>query len=328
MAVWWAWMGFTWFANFFDVDDVPYRLLVLLMMFGSLALAAGVQSFANGDFRQGTLAYVVIRLSMATQWLRAARGNPSLAQYCYRWAVGICACQVFWVVFAFTRPSGAVGVPLFFVGMMAEVLVPVWAHQLPNERTPTTHREHVQERYGLFTLIVLGESILSGSDAFNIARTHNGRLGPLIVSSAFALVLAFAIWWIYFSFLGRYDLSVGRTAFIWGYSHYLIFASVAAVGASIGALLSDIGADDGHLPDWGQALTLAAPVAIFLAMISLLKWAGNGTRHPIWLVAAVSVLVIGTFVGQAGPTAAIIAVSATTAAFLAWEIVPRGKAAV
>src|SRR5882672_5209279 len=76
-AVWWAWMGFTWFANFFDVDDVPYRLLVLLQMLGSLGLAAGIPSaFENDDIRVMAGAYVVIRVAMAAQWIRAAHANP------------------------------------------------------------------------------------------------------------------------------------------------------------------------------------------------------------------------------------------------------------
>lgn len=50
-AIWWAWMGFTWFASAFDTDDPLYRLKVLLQMTGVLVLAAGVpRAFNDTDF--------------------------------------------------------------------------------------------------------------------------------------------------------------------------------------------------------------------------------------------------------------------------------------
>src|SRR5258707_1409853 len=118
-AVWWAWMGFTWFANFFDVDDVPYRLLVLLQMLGSLGLASGIPSaFDTSDFRLMTVCYVIIRMAMSAQWMRAAHANPALAQYCHRWALGIWICQFYWVAFAFGHPSEDMAGVLFFVGII------------------------------------------------------------------------------------------------------------------------------------------------------------------------------------------------------------------
>ena len=42
VAIWWAWMNFTWFASAYDPDDVGYRLLAFVIMTGSLMLAAGV----------------------------------------------------------------------------------------------------------------------------------------------------------------------------------------------------------------------------------------------------------------------------------------------
>lgn len=77
-AIWWAWMSFTWFGNVFDTDDVPYRLWMLVMIAGSLGLAAGVPRIAGGDFRIGVSSYVVMRLAYVAQWLRVLRsGDPT-----------------------------------------------------------------------------------------------------------------------------------------------------------------------------------------------------------------------------------------------------------
>ena len=72
-AIWWAWVGFTWFANVFDCDDGPYRLLMIVMIAGSLGLAAGVPQIAHLDFRVGVISYVVMRLAYVAQWARVRR---------------------------------------------------------------------------------------------------------------------------------------------------------------------------------------------------------------------------------------------------------------
>ena len=73
-AIWWAWMNFTWFASAYDNDDVPYRLVTLVQMAGVLVLAAGVgRAFEDHDWSLVVLGYVIMRLAMTAQWLRAAR---------------------------------------------------------------------------------------------------------------------------------------------------------------------------------------------------------------------------------------------------------------
>ena len=74
-AIWWAWMNFTWFATSFGTDDWLYRLLTFVQMGGVLVLAAGIgPAFEERDFTVLILSYVVMRVAMVTQWLRASRG--------------------------------------------------------------------------------------------------------------------------------------------------------------------------------------------------------------------------------------------------------------
>jgi low temperature requirement protein LtrA len=65
-AIWWAWMGFTWFGSAFDTDDVVYRMAVLVQMAGALVIAAGVDEGFAGDFRIITYGYVIMRLAVAS----------------------------------------------------------------------------------------------------------------------------------------------------------------------------------------------------------------------------------------------------------------------
>ena len=86
-AIWWAWMNFTWFASAYDTDDVVYRLLTLVQIAGVLVLAAGVPAaFEHNDFTVVTIGYVIMRLPLVAQWLRAARDDPSRRAVAVRYA--------------------------------------------------------------------------------------------------------------------------------------------------------------------------------------------------------------------------------------------------
>jgi low temperature requirement protein LtrA len=77
-AIWWAWVNFTWFASAYDVDDVAYRLLTFVQIIGVLILAAGIPSaFVYGNFTVMTIGYVVMRVAIVTQWLRAAHDDAA-----------------------------------------------------------------------------------------------------------------------------------------------------------------------------------------------------------------------------------------------------------
>ena len=76
-AIWWAWMNFTWFSSAYDTDDVFFRLLTVVQMGGVLVLAAGVpRAFDEGDFLVVTIGYVIMRLGLVAQWVRAAIEHP------------------------------------------------------------------------------------------------------------------------------------------------------------------------------------------------------------------------------------------------------------
>nr|WP_308253002.1 low temperature requirement protein A [Pseudonocardia sp. ICBG601] len=97
-GIWWAWMNFTWFASAFDVDDWLYRATTLVQMAGALVMAAGTPSAMAGEGYGVLVAgYVVMRLAMVTQWLRAARSHPALRTTALRYAGGIAVVQLLWI---------------------------------------------------------------------------------------------------------------------------------------------------------------------------------------------------------------------------------------
>ncbi|QDE36481.1 low temperature requirement protein A [Microbacterium foliorum] len=259
-AVWWAWMNFTWFATSFDTDDWLYRVTTIVQMGGVLVLAAGIPAaFEHGDFTLPVIGYIVMRLAMIGQWLRASRGAGELKAATRRYAFGIAGVQVLWVLFLFI-PSGPLQLVAFVAFALVEVGVPVFAER--RGQTPW-HPHHITERYGLFTLIVLGESLLASANAIIEAKNELDSFVPLISISVLTLVVTASLWWIYFwPPHHRAITTLGRTL-RYGYSHYFVFAAAAAFSAGIEVEL-DVLTGASHLSQPVASLTVAIPIAIFL----------------------------------------------------------------
>jgi low temperature requirement protein LtrA len=268
-AIWWAWMNFTWFASAYDTDDDVYRITTLVQIAGALVLAAGVEpAFDHGDFTAVTWGYVVMRLALVVQWMRAARSDPQRRATAIRYAVGITSVQVLWLVRLLLLPDSW-PVATFLLLVVAEVAVPIWAERAPGGPT-TYHPHHIAERYGLFTIIVLGEAVSAATIAFRAALDEHGesmsRLLPLAVAG---LIVVFSLWWLYFDRSAHGLLTSLRTSILWGYGHYFIFASAAATGAGL-AVAVDHATGRTGISEVVSGYAVAVPVAVYLFFVWLL----------------------------------------------------------
>ncbi len=314
-AIWWAWMNFTWFASAYDTDDAPYRLLTLLQMAGVLVLAAGVSAvFERGDFALVVAGYIVMRVAMVAQWVRAAVEHPEGSGGALRYAVGITVVQLGWV--ARLWAPGAWAWVTFLVLVAAELAVPAWAEY---RGSPTGwHPGHIAERYSLFTIIVLGEVILGSLAAVHSAVAGRGLSTPVLLIASGGLLLVFALWWIYFTG-SEAGLTTLRTALVWGYGHYVVFAALAAIGAGLEAALDAV-EHHGHLSVRGAGLAVALPVVIALLMLGALhRVTRTGAVGHALLVGggALVVLVLGLSAPALGIGGAVLGMGLAVAATLA-----------
>ena len=224
MAIWWAWNQYTWFASSFDNSGVKFKLATHWQMVGALVIAAGVDNDFNGDFTVVIIGYVIIRSSGILLWLRVASDNPKLKITGRRYALGTLLCQVGWITQSFFEFSYFIFVALW----LAEFFVPYYAES----HTQTHfHSEHIEERFGLLTIIVLGESILASTNSIISLIEHFSY--DVVLVSVGCLFTLFGIWWLYFNNSVEHELRNKNIAFQWGYGHYIIFGSAAAVGALV-----------------------------------------------------------------------------------------------
>ncbi|WP_243698245.1 MULTISPECIES: low temperature requirement protein A [unclassified Curtobacterium] len=262
-SIWWAWLNFSWFATSFDIDDWLYRVMTFVQMAGVLVLAAGVgPAMQDGSFTIVVVGYVVMRLALVGQWIRVAVSSARYRSTALHYVVGITVVQVFWVAMLLL-PAHA---QLFVAPVLVffEVLIPIWAESRA-ETTPW-HRHHIAERYALFTLIVLGEGLVASASAVIDGLRDAEHLGPLLVLAAGGLVIVAGLWWIYFSREQHEHIRGLRSALVFGYGHYFVFAAAAALPAGIEVAVS-ADAGEADLSHASVAATIAVPVALFVASI-------------------------------------------------------------
>lgn len=179
------------------------------------------------------------------------------------YAGGIAIVQALWLA-SLLLPSGAFLVALLVL-VLAELAVPILA-----ERTGSTpwHPHHITERYGLFTLIVLGESLLASANAIIEAVHDHEAVGPLIWLACLTLVITAALWWIYFWPPHHTAISSFASSLAYGYGHYLIFAAAAALSAGIEVQI-DVLTGHSKLTSTTAASATTIPIAVFILGIWL-----------------------------------------------------------
>ena len=268
-AVIWAWINFTWFASAYDTDDWLFRLTTMVQMVGVLMLAIGIPplyaSLEHGEHLDNGLmvaGYVVMRVAMIFQWLRAATQDPARRRVCLAYAKAIAVAQVGWVALIFLHTSGwqtfALMVPLYVVELAGPYLA-----ERRRGGTPW-HAHHVAERHGLLAIIALGECLLGTIAALSVLvdKQHGLTLDVAVLGLA-GTGLAFTMWWLYFTLPSAEVLHRRRkVAFRWGYGHMAVFMAIAATGAGLHVAAYFLEGES-KLGPVGVVLATAVPVAVF-----------------------------------------------------------------
>lgn len=303
-AIWWAWLNYTWFASAYAVDDVLFRLLTFVIMGGALTLAAGVPGFfADGQSGVLVAGYAIMRVGMAALWLRAARHDPQRRSIALTYAVGILLVQLLWIArLLVVDPTWVV--VTFLVGVVLELSVPFVAER--RAHTPF-HPEHVAERYGLLTIIVLGEVVLATVLATQTALAGGGggegRSPGLVLLVVGAFLVVLSLWWLYFR-REHVDLVEHRHGvWVFGYSHYLVYASVAAVGAALAAAV-EVATHDAHVSAQAVGWLLAGAIVVYLLTLGGLHLLG-GDPVARCLAPGLVVAVLVLAVAAVGPAMSV-----------------------
>jgi low temperature requirement protein LtrA len=268
IPVWWAWVGHTYYLSRFDTEDLLHRLLTMLQMTAVASLSVHLPDAFGAASVGFALSYALVRFILVAEYSRAGRHIPEVRPLTDRYVRGFGTAAAIWVV------SALVPVPwrfwLWGVALLVDFTAPLTAGPLHLRFPP--HLSHLPERFGLFTIIVIGEAV--ASVVFGI-----GKSGLTFVSATAGLMgmlIAFALWWGYFEgargAMTRRLMDRGQVTHYqrWLYAHLPLLMGITAVAVGIRHVISlkpaqPLPAFEGWLLCSSVGVTILALSAIFLA---------------------------------------------------------------
>lgn len=299
VAIWMSWVGHTLYANRFDSDDVLDRIAKLAAtasIAGCAASASAATSSFSTPFAVSFLAgRVILLLLHARAWRHVPEARPTINVY----LATMSASSVLWTV------SLTVGGParywMWGAAVAADAAGPVIATWRDNHLP--LHMEHLPERFGLFVILVLGETVGGAATGVHDAKWATSAVAVGIVG----FVIAAAMWWTYFDTIAassaaslqrrddetrdghaadeRHDLFV--------YGHLPLALGVVMAGVGIEDLVLH---PEEALPSLGS-WTLAAGLSLFLVGSALILGGSRRSWRTVWpwpTVAIPIVLAVGS----------------------------------
>jgi low temperature requirement protein LtrA len=262
-----AWQGFTFYADRFDSDDVLFRVVMLAAMLAIAALAVQIPDVATGRHDAGfVVAYVTLRSLLVALYLRAwphARAaRPLIARYAggYSLSIAIWLCSLL--------VDAPLRYVLWGVGLAIEYAMPVLAQRI-HARIPVDPG-HVPERFALFTIIVLGESVV----AVALGTAHNDWRLASATTAVLGFVTAACLWWVYFDrgVAGGLSSRTGSMQ-IFTRIHIPLLAALTAVGAGVHMLIQEAVTGEAQA---GAAWALDGGAALYLLCLTIAQHVSGG----------------------------------------------------
>ena len=298
-AICWAWINFSWFASAYDTDDWIYRLLTMLQMVGVIILALGfpamfasIEEGHHVDNRVMVAGYVVMRIALVAQWLRAAKQDPQRRSACLTYATVVTVAQIGWIVTIVVSTS----VTTTFLWAAVLVCFEMFGPWLAERRMGGTpwHAHHISERYALLTIIALGEGVVGTVASLSAVVGAQGWSVDAVLVAVAGTGLTFGMWWVYFVVPQSEVLHAHRElSFRFGYLHLVVFGAIVGTGAGLHAAAYYI-EHHSKLSAVGTVLSVAIPVAIYIAAVYFLyMWLVRtwDAFHLLLLVLTAAVLV-------------------------------------
>jgi low temperature requirement protein LtrA len=300
-AITWAWTNFSWFASAYDTDDWIFRLTTMVQMVGVIILALGLPdlfaSIDEGetvDNRVMVAGYVVMRVAMVFQWLRAARQDPPRRSACLTYAAAVSVAQVGWIALLLADTDVATTFAVAGVLTLVEFGGP-WIAERRKGGTPW-HAHHIVERYGLLVIIALGEGVVGTIASLSAVVGPEGpgwSVDAAVVAVA-GTALTFGMWWIYFIMPSGPVLHAHRArSFGWGLAHIPVIGAVVATGGGLHVAAYYL-EEASVLDAFDTVLCVVVPVAAYVLGIFVVYAYLTRSYDPfhLWLMAGTALLLV------------------------------------
>ncbi len=318
--LWWLWASHTYYADRYDTDDLIYRILASAQMVTIVVVAASLsgETQSTAGFAAG---YALARILLVLMYSRAYRHVHQTRDLVRGYLLGFGIASAIWTVAIFVPEN--LRFVLWAVALTIDLATP-WVMRKEQAKVPLDV-SHLPERFGLFTILVLGESIA----AVVAGVTHNGWAPATVIGLVASIGIATAFWWMYFDNarggIVRRDASVRRTwrPTGWIYTHLPLAAALAALAVAMERAIDESVGGTLHVGDRWLLLGSASLALASLAMVQFSSSTGADDLRsrgivinrllgavvlialgfltdvgPVWMLAAVLGIAVAELIGD------------------------------
>ncbi len=290
IPLWWSWASFTFYADRYDTDDLGQRLLAVAQMVAIALMAASISGDESGSSVAFAASYLLARAVLLGMYVRAYRHIPESRNLVAGYLRGFTLGGIPWVMSLWVpEPWRFV---LWGVGLAIDFVTPFVLRKV-QARVPLSV-SHLPERFGLFTILVLGESIAAVVAGLgSIGWETDGTIGLIL-----GVVTATGLWWLYFD---NVEGSVVRRRTgqirawkptVWIYTHLPLAIGLTASGIGMEFLVAQHGEEVRWIAVGGIAVALVS-----MAVIHIATERGDARRDTalisVRLIGALVVIVVG-----------------------------------
>jgi low temperature requirement protein LtrA len=318
LVVWWSWNYTTWVTNELDPESPVVRLLMIALMLASLLMAAAIPDAFGGDAALFVASYLAIQIGrhLFLTYVAAERNTLERTRAA-RILVWFVFAGVFWVAGAVA--DGMARTLLWLVALAIDYGAPLALFRVPGAPSLTEDAWHVStahfsERFALFVIIALGESIVLTGATISGADLRAATLAAF----ATAFLITAAQWWLYFTYVvriaeRRLEMAANRTRMArdaYTYLHVVFVAGiiVSAVGDEL------VIAHPSEPLSGPEVAAVVAGPAIYLLAHALFRLRLTGTVSWKRLAGAAACALIGVVAANAdGLVVAVLVLGVLTA---------------
>jgi low temperature requirement protein LtrA len=268
--IWWAWLNGAMYHDMHGNNDIRTRVFTFLQMLTVAAMAV----FAHNAMGEGSvgfaLAYAAFHLILTWLWWRTGVHDPTHRPLSQPYSLTFLITSVLFIVSIFILALWRFVLWVLSLLIDLALFALLWTN--PNEAIQNEINRIVLisssavERFGLFTIIVLGE-VVAGV-VRGVAEYHH-LSWPVGGIAILGMLIAIGLWWIYFDFVsGRSPIPRTSKRLWWVYLQLPIAMGIATVGASILNVVEHAGES---LPEEARWLLVGAITAVLISIALIMK---------------------------------------------------------
>ncbi|MFE9688447.1 low temperature requirement protein A [Micromonospora sp. NPDC005806] len=324
-TIWWLWFSFSYFADLFDDDRPPSRLVQLTAMLGVLALAASLPSASAADANRFAVAYALLLILLTGSYLVVGGIDVEAREFCWWNAAGFLLGALLWFGSLPAHPPLRYAVWAVAVLVNAAIAGPLAYAAV---RRAPTQKSHMPERFGLFTIVVLGEAVLAVANGIDAS----GWRPASVAIGVAGFVIACGVWWVYF--LATYDpeagnrvLRAGRQAtvrsYFYAYGHLVVYAAIVTAGVGV-ELAAKAAAHQEPGPEVAARLLGGGQLAMMAGCVIIYRGIGVSVTRPVALTQT-GLALVALVIALAAPPP-LVAVALSAAAWVVLAVVEQVSA--